>query len=267
MTEARDTLMDRFGRFLAARLEQTSPGFRPYAYGDPHALRRTLRPADVLLVEGSTRVSIAIKYLTQSTWSHSALYVGDALGDGGEDPRCLIEANLGEGVVASPLSKYEHAHVRICRAKNLAPEHAERVVAFMLASLGKRYDLKNVTDLMRFFLPTPPVPVRLRRRMLAMGAGDPTRAICSSLIAEAFQQVHYPILPIITRELRHVGEAQFQRREILHIRHHSLFAPRDFDISPYFQIVKPTLESGFDYRALHWSDGPPPVPAVAAKRN
>lgn len=38
------------------------------------------------------------------------------------------------------------------------------------------------------------------------------------------------------------------------IRHHSLFAPRDFDISPYFQIVKPTLEGAFDYRTLPWDD-------------
>ncbi len=254
MTEARETLMDRFGRYLAAKLERPSPGFRPYAYGDLDALRRTLRPADVLLVEGSNRVSIAIKYLTQSTWSHSALFVGAALGDTGPDPLCLVEANLGEGVVASSLGKYEHVHVRICRAKGLTPEHRAEVVAFMVASLGKRYDLKNVTDLLRFFMPTPPVPVRFRRRMLAMGAGDPTRAICSSLIAEAFGHVRYPILPRITRELRHEDEAQFQRREILHIRHHSLYAPRDFDISPYFQIVKPTLETGFDYRNLRWSD-------------
>jgi hypothetical protein len=258
MTQATETLMDRVGRYLAARLEQPSPGFRPYAYGDPDALRRALRPADVLLIEGSNRVSVAIKYLTQSTWSHSALYVGDALGDGGDgggdDPRCLIEANLGEGVVAARLSKYEHVHVRICRARNLTPEHQAEVVAFMVGSLGKRYDLKNVTDLLRFLVPTPPVPVRFRRRLLAMGAGDPTRAICSSLIAEAFGRVRYPILPRITRELRHDDQAQFQRREILHIRHHSLYAPRDFDISPYFQIIKPTLESGFDYRRLRWAD-------------
>ena len=41
-------------------------------------------------------------------------------------------------------------------------------------------------------------------------------------------------------------------REFLEIRHHSLFAPRDFDLSPYFMIVKPTLEAGFDYTRLNW---------------
>ncbi|HEY7458830.1 MAG TPA: lipo-like protein, partial [Xanthobacteraceae bacterium] len=35
----------------------------------------------------------------------------------------------------------------------------------------------------------------------------------------------------------------------------SLFAPRDFDISPYFAIVKPTIEAGFDYRKVGWARG------------
>lgn len=40
------------------------------------------------------------------------------------------------------------------------------------------------------------------------------------------------------------------------MRHHSLFAPRDFDVSPYFQVIKPGIESGFDHHALHWDDAP-----------
>ena len=74
----------------------------------------------------------------------------------------------------------------------------------------------------------------------------PTRAICSTLIAQAFESVRYPILP----EVRRANDKS--RREILHIRHHSLYAPRDFDISPFFSIVKPTIETGFDYRTMAW---------------
>ena len=48
------------------------------------------------------------------------------------------------------------------------------------------------------------------------------------------------------------------RRELLEIRHHSLYAPRDFDISPYFSVVKPTIENGFEYKRLHWADLPLP---------
>lgn len=58
--------------------------------------------------------------------------------------------------------------------------------------------LKNLLDLARYLLPAPPVPLRWRRRLIAFGTGDPSRAICSTLIAEAFQSVHYPILPEVT---------------------------------------------------------------------
>jgi hypothetical protein len=263
MTAQRDTIMDRIGRYLARKLNAPVPGFRPYTHANVAALRRTLQPGDVLLVEGNARVSGAIKYLTQSTWSHSALFVGNAVGRVSPEgePLSLIEVNLGEGCVAVPLSKYEWFNTRICRAQGLSPQDRARIVDFMVSSLGKRYDMKNFFDLLRFFLPTPPIPAPWRRRMLAFGSGDPTRAICSSLIAESFQLIHYPILPVITRDFRADALARSQRSEILHIRHHSLYVPRDFDLSPYFQVVKPTLEAGFEYRSLKWSQPPAQIAA------
>jgi hypothetical protein len=78
------------------------------------------------------------------------------------------------------------------------------------------------------------------------------------LIAQAFQSVYYPILPHVEwADVPKSPQGESARREILHIRHHSLFAPRDFDISPYFAIVKPTIEAGFDYRAVDWARGEP----------
>jgi hypothetical protein len=41
--------------------------------------------------------------------------------------------------------------------------------------------------------------------------------------------------------------------------------PRDFDISPYFEIVKPTIVHGFDYTALHWADKQKPLREVAGE--
>jgi hypothetical protein len=263
MSADTDTLLDRFGRFLAERLKTESSGYEPYTPSDPETLRRTLQPGDVLLVEGNQRISSAIKYLTQSTWSHSALYVGDALPeppDGSERPR-LVEVNLGEGCVAVPLSKYQTYNTRICRASGLHPEDRQRVVDFMVARIGLKYDMKNILDMLRWFFPTPPVPVRWRRRMIAFGSGDPTRAICSSLIAEAYGQIRYPILPEVTLAPgRASAQSDYSRREIMHIRHHSLYTPRDFDLSPFFHIVKPTLAFGFDYRKLVWEGDRVPVP-------
>ncbi len=129
---------------------------------------------------------------------------------------------------------------------------------YVCSRIGDRYDLKNVFDLVRYPLPTPPVPSRWRRRMLALGSGDPTRAICSSLIAEAFQSVHFPILPLITSIPDASDNCADCVREQLHIRHHSLFVPRDFDVSPYFAIIKPNMVNGFDYRTLRWNVEPGP---------
>src|SRR4029079_1098614 len=125
--------------------------------------------------------------------------------------------------------------------------------------IGFGYDTKNIVDLMRFLIPLP-IPQRWRRRMIAFGSGDPTKIICSALIAQAFDAVRYPILPKITR-----AASRKARREILHIRDSSLYMPRDFDISPYFEIVKPTIVHGFDYTALHWADKQKPLPEVAGE--
>jgi hypothetical protein len=175
-------------------------------------LGATLEPGDVLLVEGNTRVSTAIKYLTQSTWSHAMFYIGDALGapGPGEAPRVLIEADMVHGIRAVPLSHVSGLNSRICRPVGLSKDDLQKVIQFAVSHIGGHYDLKNVFDLARYLIPTPPVPTRWRRRMIAFGSGDPTRAICSTLIAEAFQSVHYPILPEVT--FVHDGEQRLLPR-------------------------------------------------------
>ena len=251
-----DRILDWIGHRLADKLVKESSGYEPYTPSDFETLSKTLEPGDVLLIEGNQHVSVVIKYLTQSTWSHAAIYVGDALKtseDGSECP-CLIEVNLGEGCVATQLSRYESFNTRICRPVGLTAQDRQQVVDFMVDKLGLQYDVKNIFDLLRYFFPTPPVPVRWRRRMLAFGSSSPTKAICSSLIAQAYQSVKYPILPEVTRAPgRSRAVSTYSRQEILHIRHHSLFTPRDFDLSPYFQIVKPTIRRGFDYKKIVWS--------------
>lgn len=251
-------LLDRIAGWIADRLETPSSGYQPYTPSDQQTLLKCLKPGDVLLVEGNQKISAGIKYLTQSTWSHAAFYVGDALIDPHEkDPssgqKRLIEVNLGDGCVAVPLSKYETYNTRICRASGLTEKEQQALVDFMIDNLGVQYDIRNIFDLARYLFPTPPVPVRWRRRMLSLGSGEPTRAICSTLIAKAFQSISYPILPEVTLAPgRTAAHSTYSRREILHIRHHSLFTPRDFDLSPYFSIIKPTIEKGFDHKEIVW---------------
>lgn len=248
-------ILSAFGRALAHYLSGPNTRYAPVATSTPDALMHALRPCDVLLVEGNSRISTAIKYLTQSTWSHAALYVGGAPATRGDaEPAALVEADLVEGVRMVPLSMYADHHTRICRPIGLSDDDRERVVADAMACVGQTYDLKNVFDLARYLLPTPPVPTRFRRRMLALGSGEPTRAICSTLIARLFQSIRYPILPTVEHRPAPRAGCDDCVDEILHIRHHSLFAPRDFDISPYFMIVKPSIGGDFDYRQLTWAE-------------
>src|SRR6201998_2682816 len=254
-------MLDMIGKLLAGYLQKEVPGYEPFTPSDPDLLRNLIQQGDVLLVEGNSRISSIIKYLTQSTWSHAALYVGPIEGaeepDG--EPHVLIEAYVGDGVVSAPLSKYFCFHTRLCRPVGLSFEDRTAVCRYAINRIGFGYDTKNILDLMRYLIPLP-IPQRWRRRMIAFGSGDPTKIICSALIAQAFDAVRYPILPKITR-----ARSKQARREILHIRDSSLYMPRDFDISPYFEIVKPTIVHGFDYTALHWADEQKPLREVAGE--
>ena len=235
------------GSGLASFLSKNLPGYRRHDVVSVEAIAEVLRPGDVVLVEGGTRISIAIKYLTQSSWSHACLYVGA----GGDDPSQsnLLEADLQEGVRLVALDHYADFNLRICRPVNLAKQDCDKLIEFARAKLGHRYDLKNVFDLMRYLIQKPVVPNRYRRAMIGLGSGEPTRAICSTLIAESYQAIDYPILPIHGADLGSEGEVpKYYRRHFTH------FTPRDFDLSPYFQVIKPTLEHGFDYRHMEWVD-------------
>lgn len=234
-----------FGRQIIRYLERPITNYRYYQFIPLAELEACLKPGDVLLVEGNQRVSSAIKYLTQSTWSHAAYYVGREAGlrDEHGHKASLVEADLSQGVIATSLTKYLGYNTRICRPELITDADQKVVSDYIIGSLGHSYDVQNVIDLARYLLPQPPVPSSWRRKMIALGSGQPTQAICSTLIARAFQTVSYPILPEITRE---------NQREVMHIRHHSLFTPRDFDLSPYFSVVKPTIEKCPDYKAFEW---------------
>ena len=225
------------------------------SYDSVEEIANVIRPGDILLVEGNTRISIAIKYLTQSSWSHAALHVGT--GDDKPEAPILLEADLQNGVHLVPIGKYADFNIRICRPVGLTPEENRKVVEFARSKLGHQYDLKNIVDLVRYLIQKPAVPNRYRRTMIGLGSGEPTKAICSTLIAQSFQHIDYPILPRLGEEGDDGEVPTFYKSHFTH------YTPRDFDVSPYFRIVKPTIERGFDYRSLQWSI---PVSAVSGAK-
>ncbi len=222
-----------------------------------------LRPADVLLVEGHSRISEVIKNITRSPWTHSALYIGRLhdiedesvrrqiekhyTGDSGD--QLVIEALLGEDTVVRPLNKYASEHLRICRPKALSLSDANKVVKFAAERLGMKYDVRQLLDLARFLVPYAILPRRWRSTLFEHNAGEQTKTVCSSMIAEAFSTVHFPILPVI----QPAGHGHIQ----MYQRNSRLTKPCDFDYSPYFDIIKYPF-MGFDelafYRQLPWDE-------------
>jgi hypothetical protein len=264
---------------VARYLTKPRRQYRQVVPNDMANLTRYIRKGDVLLVDGDQRISEVIKYLTQSSWSHAALYIGDELlrrnprnralllEQYGEDANHLIVEALMEGVVASPLSKYATCNIRVCRPYDLHKEDRQRILEEVLDHLGYTYDVKHVLDLARYFFPVSLIPRRFRRRALQLGSGLTHEVICSSLIARAFDHVGYPILPEITpagdppRSLLARARNRLLRRGhvpggIFRQRHPTLVTPRDFDLSPYFEIIKFNLieNAKFDYRKITWAD-------------
>ena len=172
-------MLDRVGRHIAAYLQKPATGYEPFTPTDPAALKALIKPGDILLIEGRTHIAGVIKYLTQSTWSHAALYVGPIEGQATSsgEPCDLVESNMEAGIICVPLSTYFEYHTRICRPVGLSPEDRQVVCDYAIERIGLQYDLKNIVDLGRYLVPLP-VPQRFRRRMIALGSGDPTKLIC-----------------------------------------------------------------------------------------
>ena len=276
-------LLRKLSDFAIALLTKPLARYTLTIPNDMAALKRNLRKGDVILVEGNERVSEVIKYLTQSCWSHSSLYVGDEALRGnaelrqeliakfGDDAHYLVvEALVESGVVLSPITKYANFNLRLCRPHGLTVADQREVIDYALSNVGRQYDFKNIFDLMRYFLPVHLVPARWRRQALHFGSGDPTQVICSSLIAECFMRVRFPVVPSyepfpegfapVKKVVSFLG--RFSRNQNLHepgllrMVSPTLITPRDFDLSPYFAIVKYNVieSSRFDYHKLLWAE-------------
>ncbi|HPE59126.1 MAG TPA: YiiX/YebB-like N1pC/P60 family cysteine hydrolase [Thiolinea sp.] len=225
-------------------------------------LEREVRPGDVILFAGKTRVSKAIQMVALSPWTHAALYIG-RLNDihdpqarqklqqfyqGDPNDQLLVESLLGQGTIVTPLHEYHDEHLRICRPSGLDWRDSDQVVNSAIEHLGLDYDVKQLLDLARFMFPYGILPRRWRSSLFRHNAGKPTHIICSSMIARCFQRVNYPILPIINT---HPDDAKVR----FYHRNFRLFTPSDFDYSPYFEVIKYPAWNFSDqpvYRTLPW---------------
>ena len=192
-------ITDALARFLA------EPIGRPAASGDVLALSALLRPGDVLLTEGNTRAAALVRRVTRSPWAHVSIYVGPL--EAGDDPRCIVGADISAGVRSVPLSEFKGQQARIVRPLGLNETECQRLADWLVGHIGAPYDLAHALALCRRFLNLP-----APRTMVQ----DAKRFICSSLLVQAFLVVGHPI-------------AASQARYVV---------PRDFESAAGFEVVK-----------------------------
>jgi hypothetical protein len=262
-------LTTRIKSYLLSRLESPRKAYERRTLNNLSHLYRFIRKGDVVLVEGDSEISRLIKLFTQSNWSHAAMYVGDELtvrrpaekdgwvGESGDDSRhMLIEALTGKGVVARPLSKYRDFNIRICRPYGIAPSDLKAVLNHVIGKIGHQYDRQNIIDLALMLIPGPINPFKKHTIRACLGKCNEFEVICSGLIAKAFQKVGYPIVPALcpttTEATDNAGNPYGSR---LMMRHYSQIMPRDFDLSPNFEIVKYHIigDGKFEYASL-WAE-------------
>ncbi|MFK5983958.1 MAG: YiiX/YebB-like N1pC/P60 family cysteine hydrolase [Pseudomonadota bacterium] len=215
-----------------------------------------IRPGDVLLFEGRSRVSQIIKLLTQSSWTHAAIYIGrmhevtnpisqftlKRYYNDAPDSGLIIESMLGYGTTVSALNKYQKDHIRVCRPIGITLNDCTRIVDFVVGKLGTEYNFRQLLDLARFFFPYSILPPRWRSSLFMHNSNTATKMVCSTMISKAFQSVKFPVLPV--RNIRADGKLD------LSMRNPRLITPKDFDFSPYFNIIKYPLY-GLKQRALY----------------
>ena len=233
---------------------------RQFPLSDFERVSHELKPCDVILVEGRSRISDIIRWLTNSPWTHAALYIGriydiedeelretiSSIYDGEPGDRLIIESELGFGTVVRPLQVYAAEHIRLCRPSRLSHKDSQEVVRYAASQLGLDYDVRQIFDLMRFLLPWYLLPKRWASTLFERRADRPTRTVCSTMIAESFAHVNFPILPLV----KHIDHGRTQ----LFRRNPRLCTPSDFDYSPYFEIIKYPFMDFYheEYHLLPW---------------
>lgn len=246
-------------RKLTSWLNRERP-LRPFPLSDFDRISHELRPCDVILVEGRSRVSDVIRWLTNSPWTHAALYIGRIYDiddesvrrrvidnyDGEPTERLIIESLLGFGTIVRPMSVYEGEHLRVCRPARLSHVDAQEVVRYASSQIGLDYDVRQIFDLARFLLPWFLLPRRWASTLFRRNVTRPTKTVCSTMIAESFGYVNFPILPLVKHSEQ--GEPRLFRRNP------RLCTPSDFDFSPYFEIIKYPFMDFYheEYHLLPW---------------
>ena len=99
-------------------------------------IKSVLEPGDVVLVEGKSRVSSAIQFITSSDWSHAAIFIGKT----DYFKHSLIEVKAVEGCKYTDINTYKQHTLRICRPMFLNKRKRKILLSHLITKIGSKYD-------------------------------------------------------------------------------------------------------------------------------
>jgi|SoiMethySBSTD1v2_1073268.scaffolds.fasta_scaffold291715_3 Orthopoxvirus protein of unknown function (DUF830). len=220
--------------YVIEKLHQRRTRYRLLYRNDMEELKRSLRPGDVILIEGEHWVSDWIKVFSYHTWTHCVMWVGESptlpkgtspefVERGGNVVESLMKDDDGNqrGIVLSSLDRYRDCNLRVCRPIGITRERLRRVIRFALEHIGCEYDELNLTEFVHFTFANDNDPTKV------LGQMDAGKYTCSSLVAAAFESVGFPVMHFYD---------QSQNKYVPY--HPSQVQPKDFDLSLNFQIMK-----------------------------
>lgn len=232
----------RLYEWLAERL-QRQPESKDWPLGDLATQRAQLRPCDVLLVDGESRLDQRLKMISASRFSRALLYIGRPhdLVDPAlralladylpcePDTQLVLDASLERGLRVRDLSHLDGLHLRVCRAQNLAGEERQDALRFAISRLGSGSQHSWSALALLWLLPWRLLHRPWRRRLFNHWANDLLRVITGTTAGEAFAFIQFPVHPLVKEASSGSRLLRLQPR---------VFHAADFDHSPYFDVIK-----------------------------
>lgn len=206
----------------APRLQVQNLGLNP-ANGGQAIAASALAPGDIVLSSTNGLNSVGIRMLTLSPVSHASLYVGD---------HQVAEA-VGEGIQRRSIARLlaEESTVVAFRHPRVTSEHVERMLAFVAATVGQRYNFVGIMlqapfTVERRLCEMPLTPTLVREICLhgvgaiQLGLGRNDRFFCSQFVLEAYRRAGLPLTDADPRMLSPADLLHMREGDVPSVRSH-----------------------------------------------
>lgn len=143
-----------------------------------------LRPGDIVLVQGRTRVAKYIGKLTKSQWTHAALVTYHTDDHGYYKG---IQAEIGTRTGYIDLGTLRHSKMCILRPVNMTGADITKTLRHAETHIGMLYNLRHILDWLRYLVMPTEFLRRAKSCLFNKTLMPRDREICTYMIAKSYQ--------------------------------------------------------------------------------